>query len=115
MEPEELRPSVLKGWYVVEAGRRQAWPFVGLADPQSGREVRLYIDSTFSVLPGWPELRQHDDSVVPALDELNGLTVTGVRRTPDESLEFEFGGLVLTVSEVPNALTSGSPWPIGHA
>lgn len=113
MEPEKIDPSALKGWHVVEAGRRQAWPFLGLADPHSGREVRLYLDSTFSVVPGWRELRQHDDAVLPALDTLTALTVTDVRDVPGEAIGFEFERAVLTVAALPNELTSHSPWWIG--
>lgn len=109
MAREEYEPSLLRGWHVVEVGRRQAWPFIGLADPQTGRELRLYIDSTFSVLPGWTDLRQHDDAVVPALDALTALTVEAVRETPDE-ISLDLAGFTLAVAAVPNELTSHSPW-----
>lgn len=52
MHVEELHPELLAGWFVVEVGRRQAWPFVTLADPQTGNERRIFIDTTFAVVPG---------------------------------------------------------------
>jgi len=113
VEPEEQEPARLIGWNVVEAGRRQAWPFVGLADPQTGREVRLYLDTTFSVLPGHPGIGQHDDVALRALDALSGGSVTSVR-TDGGGLDLVLGHLTLSVVGDANELTSHSPWWVGR-
>jgi hypothetical protein len=113
MEPEELDPSRVQGWFVVEAGRRQAWPFLTFADPGTGREVRLYVDSTFSVTPGFDSVRQHDDSALLALDALDGETVTTVATT-SQGLEVDFGGFQLRIDGRGNNLTSHSPWWFGQ-
>jgi hypothetical protein len=112
VEPEEQEPFRLVGWHVVEAGRRQAWPFINLADPESGREVRVFIDATFAVEPGWPSIRQHDQAAVLALDALSGLTVTEVEATGG-CLRLLLGGSSLTVQGEGNDLTSHSPWWVG--
>jgi hypothetical protein len=112
MEPEEKDPSLLVGWQVVEARRRQAWPFVNLADPGSGREVRLFIDATFSVNPGWSNVKQHDDAVLHALDSLSGLTVTSVQ-SADENLALHLDDVLSLIQGIGNELTSHSPWWIG--
>lgn len=114
VEPEEQEPSRLIGWHVVEAGRREAWPFVNLADPQSGREVRLYLDTTFSVLPGYTGVRQHEATALPALDALSGASVTSVR-AEDGGLDLVLGNLTLSVLGKPNELTSHAPWWVGRA
>jgi hypothetical protein len=111
VEPEEQEPSRLVGWFVVEAGRRQAWPFFNLANPDTGREVRVYIDATFSVEPGWPSIRQHDDSAVAALDALDGLTVSAVEALGG-GLRLTLGDMTLVVAGEGNDLTSDSPWRV---
>ncbi|HLS25927.1 MAG TPA: hypothetical protein VK063_08650 [Beutenbergiaceae bacterium] len=101
--------SRLRGWFVVEAGRRQAWPFIVLSDPDTGTEVRVYIDTTFSVRPGWQALRQDDDAVLAALDSLQGLTVTAGRSGPG-GLLVQFGQHELRVETQPNDLTTHDVW-----
>jgi hypothetical protein len=114
VEAEETDPSLLTGWFVVEAGRRSAWPFINVADPGSDREVRLFIDSTFDVLPRWPRLRQHDDQVLIALDSTSGRTI-GVVETPNLGLRLTFDdGTALSVDGEANDLTSHSPWWVGR-
>jgi len=113
MEPEEQEPRLLIGWFVVEAGRRQAWPFLGLASPDSDREVRIYIDATLSVLPGWPSLDQDDDAALRALDGLVGLAVGDVQINPGTATRFVFDDLALEIEAAGNALTTHSPWWIG--
>ena len=112
MEPEELLPDRLIGWLVVESGRRQAWPFLTFADPNSAREVRLYIDTTFSVAPQWPQLDQENEAAFLALASLDSLPLTGVNSS-DGALTIEFGTQVLRIQGVSNHLTSHSPWWIG--
>lgn len=112
MEPEESEPERLFGWFVVEVGRCQAWPYVGLADPDSGREVQLYIDTTFSVTPRWTGVNQHDDAALAALDELSNLTVRSVD-TDGAGLELDLGHIQLRVHREANDLTSHAQWWIG--
>lgn len=111
MSRDELAPSELVGWFVVEAGRRQAWPFVNLADPNSGREVRIYLDAAFAVEPGWPTLRQDDDVAILALSTLDGLTVSATDGT-DGGLRLMFGDASLAVVGEVNELTVDSAWRI---
>ena len=114
MEAEETDPSLLTGCFVVEAGRRAAWPFINLVDPGSDREVRLFIDSTFDVLPTWLRLRQHDEQALTALDSTSGRTIAGVE-TPNLGLRLTFdNGDVLAVDGDANDLTSHSPWWVGR-
>jgi hypothetical protein len=114
MQPEEVDPTLLVGAFVIEAGRRQAWPFINLYHPDADREVRLYIDTTFSVHPAWPAaMEQHDDAVVNALDSLDGLTVEAVERVGD-GLRLTFGAERLEIHREANRLTSGSPWWVGQ-
>jgi hypothetical protein len=114
VQPEELEPSRLIGWHVVEIGTRQAWPFLTFADPQSGRESRLYIDSTISVSPGWPRLDQDDAAVLAALAAVSMATVVG-SRVVDGALELTLDHHVVRVDRQANHLTSGSPWWFGSA
>jgi hypothetical protein len=113
VEPQGQAPGSVRGWFVVEVGVRQAWPFLGLADPESGREVRLYIDSTFSVAPGHLNLRQHDDGVFAALETLNGQTITTATAT-SAALDLDFGGVHLRVDGQANELTSHESWWFGR-
>ena len=112
MQPEEEDPTLLVGAFVVEAGRRQAWPFINLHHPDTNREVRVYIDTTFSVHPTWPAMEQDDRPVLEALDSLDGLTVTTVER-PGYGLHLVFDDTQLRIDGVANRLTSGSPWWVG--
>ncbi|SDT68956.1 hypothetical protein [Jiangella sp. DSM 45060] len=112
MEPEEEDPALLVGSFVVEAGRRQAWPFVNLYNPDTDREVRLFIDTTFSVHPGWPALEQDDDPVLNVLDSLQGQTVRAVER-PNGALRLVLDDDYLQIDGVDNRLTTHSPWSIG--
>ena len=113
VEPEEREPTRLLGWHVVEIGMRQAWPFLTFADPQSGRESRLYIDSPISVTPGWHELDQDDAAILPALASVNMATVVGAR-VSGGALELTFDQVVLRVEGQANRLTTHSPWWFGN-
>jgi hypothetical protein len=112
MEAEEQDPGLFVGRHVVEVGRRQAWPFVNLADPESGREVRLYLDTDFSVTPAWSQLDQDNGAALAALESLNGLTITSAD-LGTEGLGLGFGEICLRVAQAGNRLTSHSPWWVG--
>jgi hypothetical protein len=115
MEPEEEHPDRVRGWFVVEVGRRQAWPFLNLADPVSGRELRLYIDSTFSVAPGYDAVRQDDVRVFVALDALDGQTVLTAAATFGR-LDMDFGAFHLRVNgggERTDLAFAVVVWPAG--
>jgi hypothetical protein len=60
--------------------------------------VRLYIDVTFSVTPGWSRVQQHDNGVLPALDSLSGLTITAADTT-GAALQLRMGESLLDVRE----------------
>ncbi len=112
VEPEEIDPTLLVGRHVVEVGVRQAHLFLTFADHASGREVRLYVDAPFRVLPDPTVYRQDDEGLLPALERLNLLTVDSVAA---------FGGglqLVLEdrgvwIDREPNELTTHVPWWFG--
>jgi hypothetical protein len=112
MYEEERSPSMLVGWFVVEIGRRQAWPFLTLANLDTGRELRLYIDSTFAVQPGQARLKQHDDEALIALTAIENQQITAVT-TNEGELRLETDDATLILDSVGNDLTSHSPWWIG--
>lgn len=109
-----LADAELTGWHVVEAGARQAWPFLTFADPESGREARLYIDTDYQVTPAVSELRdQDDDEMRRALMSLNMQRVVNASMTNEAlTIEFEAGDAV-RVSRTPNAKTTGDVWWLG--
>lgn len=109
MESEEANPGLLTGWFVVEVGVRQAWPFLILADPRSGREVRIYVDAAVSVTSYPVPLRQDDPKVLLALDRINNATVSSAS-VKDRALILRFGADQVCVSGEANELTTGSPW-----
>jgi hypothetical protein len=113
VEPKEKDPSRVRNWFVVEVGRRQVLPFLALVDPDSECEVRLYVDSVFSVLPGYDSVCQHDDSVFAALDILDGQTITTAAVT-SAGLEVDFGAVNLRVDGRANELTSREPGWFGR-
>jgi hypothetical protein len=112
MHAEETTPSLLVGWFVVEIGRRQAWPFLTLANPDTGRELRLYIDTTFAVQPHTPRVSQHDDKVPSALTPFENQTITDVGSSDDE-LRLSVPGATLVLDTRGNELTSHAPWWLG--
>lgn len=103
--------SDLAGCFVVEAGERQAWPFVGFCDNRRSsplRETRLYLDCEWHVSPS----SASGSNPLLGLLELNNLTVAAAftdDRTPSLVIEFE-GGASLTVSGEATASTTGEPW-----
>ncbi|MDB4873446.1 MAG: hypothetical protein JWL97_4450 [Gemmatimonadales bacterium] len=108
----ELDAAALAGCFVVEIGVRQAWPFltfasnVADADPA---EIRLYIDSTFSVLPAPPGSGDGSEDETRLwllrLEVLLNETVTDVLVEADASLVVIFReDLRLRVSG------HGAPW-----
>jgi hypothetical protein len=113
MHVEELHPELLAGWFVVEVGRRQVWPFVTLADPSTGEERRLFIDTTFSVTPDATLIEQHDDAALTALIAIENQTVTSAH-VSQHAFHLALEDCTLIVSAEANGLTAGSPWWIGN-
>lgn len=104
-------PRELVGTFVVEVGERQAWPFITFCDYATTppREVRLYIDTGFS-LDGEPEWPAANDPAVIKLLPVNSLAVTAVELNGAElSLTFE-NDTLLVVSGAAAAWTTGDVW-----
>lgn len=114
MHAEEETPRLLVGWFVVEIGRRQAWPFLTLAHPGTGRELRLYIDTTFAVQPDATRVRQHDDAALTALIPLENQTITAVTES-DGKMHLAVPDATMALNTVGNEFTTHSPWWIGAA
>jgi nitroreductase len=112
MHAAEESPYLLAGWFIAEIGRRQAWPFLTLANPDTGHELRLYIDTSFAVQPTATRVRQHDDEALTALIPLENQTITAVKKSGGE-LHLSFPGATMVLDTVGNELTSHSPWWIG--
>ncbi|MGW4329337.1 hypothetical protein ACWEKR_26000 [Nocardia sp. NPDC004573] len=90
-------PALLRERFVVEIGIRQAWPYVTFADNRDGaspREVRLYIDSSFTVMPDPAVVvsAESDDErlALLRLAEVLDLTVHDVTVDDDGSLMVSF-------------------------
>lgn len=98
-------PTHPVGTFVVEVGRRQAWPFLTFCnnDLTPPVETRLYIDTDWTVSGG-------------GLDDLMMLSVSGVARGDGAELSVTFtDGQVLTISGQPNAETTHDVWWLGSA
>jgi hypothetical protein len=104
--------------FVVEVGRRQAWPFLTLCAnrPEKSDEIRLYIDTAFEVAPGPAYSADGETSqLLVAIGALENLTVVAaaVGEVGDPSLTFD-NDRVLRVSGVASAYTGGPPWWISR-
>jgi hypothetical protein len=111
-----IEPEALVGWFLVEVGVRQAWPFLTLSDTGSGDEVRLYIDTEFRLTPGGAELTDGDaERATAALLDLNNRTVTAVERGDDAELVLRFDGdeRALVVSGTAASFTTHDVWWLG--
>ncbi|MEV5571808.1 hypothetical protein AB0L06_17295 [Spirillospora sp. NPDC052269] len=120
MKPNDIQPASLVGYHVVEIGLRQAWPFVTLApgdetadETAEFGEVRLYIDSAFTVRPSPPDTgtgAEDDERLwLLRLAEVLYLTVDSVSVATDASLSMRFAGdITLEVSG------QGAPWTIAE-
>jgi hypothetical protein len=105
--------EALHGWFVVEVGVRQAWPFLTLSDPESGGEARLYIDTEFRLEPGGAHFTDGDaERSMAALLDLSNRTVTAVERQGDAGLglRFDDGERALFVSGTPATFTTHDVW-----
>lgn len=112
VEPEEIDPGLLVGRHVVEVGMRQAWPFLTLADPVTGREVRIYVDASVRVSPDVVPLRQDDNGLLLALDRVNMLTVDSARAV-EGALELTLEDHVVWIDGQENELTTHTCWWVG--
>jgi hypothetical protein len=114
MEPTGLRQAL-----VVEAGVRQAWPFLTFAWWSHDRECRLYIDTAF-LLDG--EHHDHGDAerAAAALLDLNNRTVIEATADDERRLTVRFegdrfeGDRVLIVEGTPATFTAGDVWWFGQ-
>jgi hypothetical protein len=109
-----ITPANLRGRHVVEAGVRQAWPFLTFADGNTDTEVRLYIDADFHIEP--EGVRSDDGDSFRAgrmLIDFTTLGVTEASTTPDGALVLAFdNGQVLRVSGTAASFTTGGPWSL---
>jgi hypothetical protein len=110
-----LAPEQLRGQHVIEAGVRQAWPFLTFLTADGEAESRLYIDTAFSVEP---DGERYDDGDAfragAALIDLNTRTVADVVTT-DAGLVLTFDDKrALRIDGVGAAFTTGEPWSL-HA
>ncbi|MFE5286257.1 hypothetical protein ACFRAQ_14935 [Nocardia sp. NPDC056611] len=114
-------PALLRERFVVEIGIRQAWPYVTFADHRdeaSPQEVRLYIDSSFTVMPGpaVPVPAEEDDEKLRLLRlaEVLNRTVHDVTVEDDGSLMVRFHDNVrLRVSGHSQPWTAHDVWWLG--
>ena len=109
-----LAPEQLRGQQVLEAGVRQAWPFMTLSARESEAETRLYIDTAFAVEP---DGQRYDDGdafrAAAALLDFNTCTVAEVATTADGGLVVTFDDQrVLRIDGVGAAFTTGEPWAL---
>ncbi|MFF0613839.1 hypothetical protein ACFYUD_34765 [Nocardia tengchongensis] len=114
-------PALLRERFVVEIGIRQAWPYVTFADNRGGaspQEVRLYIDSSFTVVPGPAALDsvEEDDEKLRLLRlaEVLNLTVHDVTVGDDGGLMVSFhDNVYLRVSGHRQLWTTHDVWWFG--
>ncbi|MGY2010751.1 hypothetical protein ACW9HC_27540 [Nocardia gipuzkoensis] len=114
-------PALLRERFVVEIGIRQAWPYLTFADNRDGafpQEVRLYIDSSFTVMPDPAVLGsgEEDDEKLRLLRlaEVLNLTVHDVTVDDDGSLMVSFHDNVrLRVSGHSPLWTTHDVWWLG--
>jgi hypothetical protein len=113
-------PGLLRERFVVEIGIRQAWPYVTFADNNDGAtppEVRLYIDSSFTVVPAPIDLGtgEEDDERLwlLRLAEVINLTVQDVTVEDNANLMVSFhGNVCLRVSGHGAPWTTGDVWSL---
>ncbi|MEU1426487.1 hypothetical protein ABZ412_05355 [Nocardia sp. NPDC005746] len=114
-------PALLRERFAVEIGIRQAWPYVTFADHRDGAsplEVRLYIDSGFTVISGPAVLvpADEDDEKLRLLRlaEVLNRTVHDVTVDDDGSLMVSFDDNVcLRVSGHSQSWTTHDVWWLG--
>jgi hypothetical protein len=109
-------PEHLRGQHVVEAGVRQAWPFLTFCARGGESESRLYIDTAFTIEPDGERCDDGDAfRAGSALIGLNTQTVDEVATTADGGLVLTFDSRhVLRIDGVAASFTTGEPWSI-HA
>jgi hypothetical protein len=108
----------LRGYFVVEIGMRQAWPFVAFASNDADAdpaEARLYIDSSFTVAPAPSGSGNGSEDEVALwllrLEPLLSAKVRDVHVEPDGTLEMLFvGDTRLCISGTAAAWTTHDVW-----
>ena len=110
----EDEPGTWAGVFVVEAGIRQAWPFLTFNDPANDSEYRMYIDTDLRVLPSYAEWTDQDDD--RTLVALANLVMAGLARASEDSdgaLRIEFDDAapsVLIIRPQGNSKTTHDLW-----
>lgn len=116
MAHEEAHPNDLVGRYVVESGVRQVWPFLGILEFSTSREVRLYIDTdvTISNAESSFTLRQVDPDLLRELGACVLDYVVSVEDRVEDGLTLVLdSGTRVTISGRENDETSRVPWWVG--
>jgi hypothetical protein len=111
-------PALLRERCVVEIGIRQAWPYVTFAnhhDEATIPEVRLYIDSSFTVIPAPTDLgtgEEGDEQLwLLRLAEVLNLTVQDAAVDDNANLIVTFhGNVCLRVSGHGASWTTQDSW-----
>ena len=107
----------LRGKLVVEAGIRQAWPFLTLLESNGdGDEYRMYFDTDLKVGADSDEwMDQDNEQTLAALGRLVNLRVDIAAIDPAGNLQIAFDdGSVLQARSDGNAKTTSAPWRIVH-
>ena len=105
----------LRGQQVLEAGVRQAWPFLTFTSPHPDSERRLYIDTGFAIEPDGQRCDDGDAfRAAAALIAFSAYTVTEVETTLEGGLALTFNDQkVLRIDGVASSFSAGEPWWIG--
>jgi hypothetical protein len=104
----------LRGQHVLEAGVRQAWPFLTFSSGDGKPERRLYIDTAFSIEPDGQRCDDGDAfRAGSALLAFNTCAVVEVARTADGGLVLTFENRgVLRIEGLAASFTTGEPWSL---
>jgi hypothetical protein len=99
---------------VIEAGVRQAWPFLTLLDSTGERQRRLYVDAEIRLEPASSAWTDQDDArTLGALATLVNLWIRRLSIESDGDLRIVFdNGAVLTIRSQGNAKTTSEPWRV---
>lgn len=122
-ELNSLHPVFLIGYFACEVGVRQTWPYLTFASTDEAAapaEVRLYMDSAFTVRPSLHDTSTGDEDDVRLsllrLAEVLNQTVEYVAVEADASLSVLFaGGATLRIAGQGAPWTTHDVWWFGQA